>query len=947
MAGSGRHNVGRLRALSGMDVVRVVDLSASVGLVAASFALYLRTLAPDVAGADTGEFQFVPYVLGIAHPPGYPLYTLLGKAFTLLPVGSVAFRMFLMSAFFGALTVALIYVAIARCISWVERGVDRPAAAIVGRLAAVCGAGALAVSATWWCQSTVAAVRTLNGFFVALCLLLAVAWASSGERRWLKWLAVAFGLSLTHHISMWTLGPAFLLFLIVVDRRAVAEPRTLSGLAWRFVAPLAVLLYLPIRSAMGAPFDPAKPTTLESFLSLVLARGFAGDMFHYGLADMPQRLDLLQQLLLAQFGWVGLALAAVGALGALFTKTTRYAALLLVGVGTSNALVSITYRAPVIADYLIPSYIVISICLALGVWSIGRWVGRGLARLTPPAWHSSVVGPVVIGLVSLALPWQTLAANFSSLDMSDYQEVRQFVDSVLRVAEPRSTILADWHDATALWYGQLAEGLGRDVNVVYVYPQGDKDPWVDQTARHLPRGPVYVTDYHRDVATAYRLRPAGALLQVLTGPDYSEPMVSSSERGAGEYVKVGANLEGKAMLLGYRLQADEVAPGEKVRVTLFWKALDRTERPCTVFVHLAGADGRPWGQHDGYPGSGYRMTTDWEPGEIVADEHELVVWPDTPPGVYNIMAGLYESPAPGQWRRLRVTSGGNVGADAVALRQLTVAGRSDAVVPPQFASDHEFDGWAKLRGYDVYRWSGSSLSLGLYWSPLRATQSDMSVALTFIDSTGAEVGRQVSQPVVGAHPTSRWVSGGVVLDRHDVTLTIPPTGELRVQVGFVDAAGEPVWGEAATLVIPQALNSPGRVRINFGNKALLTRWSVEPRVVEPGDEIRVTLVWEPLGGMMEDCSVFTHVIGPDGQMRGQDDGVPVYGGYPSLRWVRGREVRDTHVVKIDEKTPPGDYEVQAGAYVMRTGERWPVLDRTLAEKGQGDRVLLDVVTVKR
>lgn len=933
---------------SAAGVVRFVDLSAAAVLVVASLALYLRTLAPDVAGADTGEFQFVPYVLGIAHPPGYPLYTMLGKAFTLLPVGTIAYRMNLMSAFFGALTVALVYLAIARSISWGYRGIDRSTVATLGgRLAAVCGASALAVSATWWCQSTVAAVRTLNGFFVALCLLLAITWASSGERRWLKWLAVAFGLSLTHHISMWMLGPAFLLFVLVVDWRAVAELRVLLSLAWRFVAPLALLLYLPIRSAMGTPFDPAKPTTIESFLSLVLARGFAGDMFHYGLADMPQRLDLFQQLLVAQFGWIGLALALVGVLGALSARATRYAVLLLVGVGASNAVVSITYRAPVIADYLIPSYVTIAICLALGVWALGYWLDRWLARLVPLGWGLSIGGTAAVGLISLILPWQTLTANFSSLDMSGYREVRQFVESALRAAAPGSTILADWHDSTALWYGQLAEGLGREVNVVYVSPQGDKDPWADQAAMYLSRGPVYVTDYHRNVATAYRLRPAGPLLQVLTGPGYSEPAASSSEGSAGEYVGVGANLDGKAMLLGYRLEADEVTPGEQVKVTLFWKALDRTERPCTAFVHLTGADGRPWGQHDGYPGKGYRVTTDWQPGEIVADEHELVVWPDTPPGRYEIVAGLYESPAPGQWRRLTVMGGDNAGADAVTLRQVTVASRSDARVAPQFGCDHEFDGWVKLRGLDVYRWSESSLSVGLYWSAVRATQSDLSVVLTFFDSNGTQVGRQVSQPMAGAYPTSRWQPGEMILDRHDVSLAGPPSGDLRLRVEIGNATGESAGGTNVVLTIPRALNDPGKARVNFGNKALLTGWSVQPRVAQPGDEIRVTLNWEPLGGLMEDCSVFVHVIGSDGQMRGQHDGVPVNGGYPTLRWVRGREVRDTHIVKIDENTPPGEYELQVGAYVMRNGERWPVLDRTLAEKGQGDRILLGSVTVKR
>src|SRR3990172_1746314 len=87
---------------------------SGVGLVGAvvfvgALALYVRTAAPSVLGADSGEFQFVPPVLGIAHPPGYALYTLLGKLFSLLPLGEIAYRVNLMSGFFGAWAVGLVY----------------------------------------------------------------------------------------------------------------------------------------------------------------------------------------------------------------------------------------------------------------------------------------------------------------------------------------------------------------------------------------------------------------------------------------------------------------------------------------------------------------------------------------------------------------------------------------------------------------------------------------------------------------------------------------------------------------------------------------------------------------------------------------------------------------------------------------------------------------------
>ena len=76
---------------------------------AASFALFLLTLAPGLIGLeDTPKFQFVGKVLGTAHNPGYPLYVVVSHVFGWLPFGNLGWRINLMSACFGALTVGLL-----------------------------------------------------------------------------------------------------------------------------------------------------------------------------------------------------------------------------------------------------------------------------------------------------------------------------------------------------------------------------------------------------------------------------------------------------------------------------------------------------------------------------------------------------------------------------------------------------------------------------------------------------------------------------------------------------------------------------------------------------------------------------------------------------------------------------------------------------------------------
>ncbi|HXW00919.1 MAG TPA: DUF2723 domain-containing protein, partial [Anaerolineae bacterium] len=170
------------------------------GLFIASFILYLTTLAPSVVTLfdDSLEFQLVTYQLGIAHPTGYPLYTLLGKLFTLIiPVGNIAYRVNLMSAFFGAATVVVLYLLILQMAVPRNRGMEgwkdgrmedsqssnppilqssslpifQPSWSV--HLGGIAGAVLLAVNPIFWQQATIAEVYTLNAFFVAILLFLA------------------------------------------------------------------------------------------------------------------------------------------------------------------------------------------------------------------------------------------------------------------------------------------------------------------------------------------------------------------------------------------------------------------------------------------------------------------------------------------------------------------------------------------------------------------------------------------------------------------------------------------------------------------------------------------------------------------------------------------------------------------------------------------------------
>ncbi|MEW6104354.1 MAG: DUF2723 domain-containing protein [bacterium] len=139
-----------------------------------AFGVYLHTLTPSVGLHDSGELITVAYTLGIAHPPGYPLYTLLGKLWTtIIPIGSIAFRMNMQSALFASLAVMMTYFITLKVSGRAEeRKNGRIISSVVASLI-------LAFSATFWEQAVIAEKYTLNAFFASLLIFILLKWQDS------------------------------------------------------------------------------------------------------------------------------------------------------------------------------------------------------------------------------------------------------------------------------------------------------------------------------------------------------------------------------------------------------------------------------------------------------------------------------------------------------------------------------------------------------------------------------------------------------------------------------------------------------------------------------------------------------------------------------------------------------------------------------------------------
>jgi hypothetical protein len=114
-----------------------------------------------------------------------------------------------------------------------------------------------------------------------------------------------------------------------------------------------------------------------------------------------------------------------------------------------------------------------------------------------------------------------------------------------------------------------------------------------------------------------------------------------------------------------------------------------------------------------------------------------------------------------------------------------------------------------------------------------------------------------------------------------------------------------------------------------------------PATVSPGDTLRVSLYWHADGPTAVPYTVFTHLVGPDGQLYGQWDNPPVRGTYPTTDWLPGEWVVDQYEIAVSPAAPPGEYRLLVGLYDPGTGARLPVLN----DDGQpeGDHAQLEEV----
>lgn len=607
-----------------------LDRQIAIMIGAVSFALILRTLAPDMLPGDSGEFQFAAWRLGLAHPTGYPLYLILGWLWqhTLALVGvSPAWSLNALSAFCAAVGVALLYLYMAQ---WA------PLPVTCRRVVGIYSSVWLLGNVTYWSQAVIAEVYALHVVLMLGLLLATQALVRTPTTGRLLLLAALAGLSLAHHALTLIWLPALLIYLLLAD----GAWRRLKITSWLLAVvmgllPLLLYAYIPLRAGpeaspwyhqrLGDGVLSLYQNDWASFWAFISGQSIEAGFRPLGgaLAQIPQAAWLWRY----HFGWVGLAMMAAGLFWLL--RTRRYAILIpTLFYVIAQQIFNLFYDIGDILVYYIPLYLVGAM-----------WAGFGLSGLLTGDWRADrsearplVIGPLnwVIGASLMLLALSILPTTSAQLDQSNATGTRQQWEPILEATPPGAILVSnDRNEIVPLFYLQAVEGRAVDVTGLFpgIAPNARFQDIGATLTTALDEGgdqPIYLIKPMPGLEVRFDLQSAmPSLIQVL-GPVTAAPTTPVNRP------------YGPLQLLGYDLIVDEA----NAHITLYWQVNEPLGSNYVATAQLLTDEDRKLAQDDHAPGGDYYPTSLWKPGEQLAVRHTLSLTEPLPEEV-RLLVGFY------------------------------------------------------------------------------------------------------------------------------------------------------------------------------------------------------------------------------------------------------------------------------------------------------------------
>jgi hypothetical protein len=510
-----------------------------------AFALYAWTASPTlISCGDSAELTGAAASFGVAHAPGYPLFTLGGGLFAKILPGSPALGVNLFNSFCGALAVGALFFVLARLTRQL--------------LPSIAGALTLAFSYHFWLYSHVPEISALNALFIGLLLWLILPLIQNVpvSKYRLYGLAFVMGLAFSHHHSIVFLMPG-ILYSFFVWRKGNASK--LSAGEWGrlgawFVLGLTPYLYIPLRAHAMPYLNAGTVTTFSRFLDHLTRRAYGvtaltPEYTTFNARGLESALNFYGTSLVKSFSWPGVAIGLWGFVLLLWRSPRVFFVLALSWIlfGPFFLAWSGMPADTVVLQTILERFFVASFFLfAIG---IGVGYGRVWEKIKTSAFGHSFprgAGTLSFGLL-LLLPLSLLAQNSRRLNFSDFDLCEVYGRDLLKSLPQNGVVFVHGDNSLfTLWYLQGLTHRRPDLKILnsnmspayadhlrFHFPELDVElgttPLLkDLIARNQSRFPLSIvgipgSDFKELglLGNPYQLRPNGLAFDVVTpgGPE--------------------------------------------------------------------------------------------------------------------------------------------------------------------------------------------------------------------------------------------------------------------------------------------------------------------------------------------------------------------------------------------------------------------------------------------
>lgn len=400
--------------------------------------LYGLTAAPDVYYTDCGELAGVCATAGVAHPTGYPLFSMLGYAWLQLPLPLPPIaRLNVLMVLLGACGAAIAHRLLLRFLPRVLTLDDRTV-----RMSALLGALLLATARTVWAQALTLEVHALQEVLMLGLLYWLVRWDQQRRFQDACSAALMLGLCFTNHLSAIVLIPGVVVFALMQTNGSMHQRLRLLAVPAAVTLSCALLyVYLLLRSMAEPPFNWGEVhRSVDKFFYHVLGKQYSVWMFSGG---WRQQLNVFWLLLLPN---VAVPLAVWGG-WVIWRRQRRVAVLLMLMVIVCVSYV-VHYSIHDIEPYFLAAFIGLNLAVAVGIAAMWRY-----RRLR---------------IIALALPLVYTVWNWRTNDLHAHHLVREYVKLVVDPLPKGSILFSQQWDyfCSAFWYMQQVEGYRPDIVLV-------------------------------------------------------------------------------------------------------------------------------------------------------------------------------------------------------------------------------------------------------------------------------------------------------------------------------------------------------------------------------------------------------------------------------------------------------------------------------------------------